>query len=316
MDKEELAKTETATKMEQVVNYIVFQCYGHEGIFHECAYALLSLSRQYGGGGPAHTEVWIYTDNAEWFNQFRNCGLQLRFAKIDADKIKAWRGTIDFVHRVKIEVLKDFSRERNGNILYLDTDVVFLQPVEPLFAGIAAGHLYMHVMEGIVSSRANPIFSKLDAYLREYTPMQVHGKPLWDLAMWNAGVLGFHSKFRYLLDEVLTFTDTEYPRFPKHVVEQFAFSVFFRQAAPIRSSAFAILHYWNLKEARMVLASFFGYFKNSSWAELCEQTKLVQMHVLMQEKMNFLASRDITDKLLKKTWQPTEYVWRDMMTQI
>jgi hypothetical protein len=40
------------------------------------------------------------------------------------------------------------------------------------------------------------------------------------------------------------------------------------------------------------------------------------MPVLMQEKVNFLANRDITDKLLKKQWQPAEYNWREMLTQL
>lgn len=302
--------------MELQTNYIVFQCYGNEAIFHECAYALLSLSRLYDGKSPGNTQVWIYTDNAAWFSTFKDIGLQLHFSNLNTDIITKWRGTIDFVHRVKIEVLKDFTNDKQGNVLYADTDVVFTRPIDEMMQGISNGKLYMHVMEGVVSSRCNPIFTKLDAYLREYTPMQVNGKPLWDLCMWNAGVLGFHTRYRYLLDEVLTFTDSEYPRFPKHIVEQFAFSVFFRQAGDIKTAAPYILHYWNLKEARTALASFFNYFSGNSWNELCRYSQLMQMPVLMQEKVNFFQNRDITDKLLKKLWQPADIDWKEMLTEI
>lgn len=297
-------------------NYIVLQCYGDEGIFYECTYALLSLSRLYNGQGPANTQVWIYTDNPAWFEQLLHPGLDLHFCTLNETILKRWRGTIDFVHRVKIEILKDFTRDKIGNVLYVDTDVVFMRPVEELFRNIKAGKLYMHVMEGIVSSKSNPIFTKLDTYLRDNTPMQVHGRPLWDLAMWNAGVLGFQMGHRHVLDDVLTFTDTEYPKFPKHVVEQFAFSVFFRQEGHIKAAAPYILHYWNLKEVRPLLGSFIKQFIHRSWEDLAQYSEMIQMHVLMQEKVNFLANRDITDKLLKKNWAPSEYNWNELLTGI
>jgi hypothetical protein len=303
--------------MERQTTYLVFQCYGHEGIFHECAFALLSLARLYNGTCPVGSEVWIFTDNPDWFKaQFRVPGMPLHFAVINNDVLKRWRGSIDFVHRVKIEVLKEFTKERHGNIIYADTDVVFNKPLQPIINAVADGQLFMHVMEGVVSTKMNPIFTKLDAHLRDSIPMQVNGKPLWDLAMWNAGVLCFNSRYRHLLDDVLTFTDTEYPKFPKHVVEQFAFSVFFRQMGEIKAAAPYILHYWNLKEVRTLLASFFSYFRLSPWEDVVKASELVQMHVLMQEKVNFLANRDITDKLLKKNWQPQEYNWRDMQTAL
>ncbi len=301
--------------MEQQANYIVFQCYGNEGIFCECAYALFSLSRVYGGLGPANTEVWIYTDKPEWFAQFHNPGLKINFRKVDDALLHQWRGAIDFVHRVKIEVLLDFTRSHSGNVLYADTDVVFLKPVEPIFAAARRGELYMHVMEDVVSRRANPILAKLDTYLHDNTPMLVAGKPLWDLAMWNAGVLGFNTLHRMLLEDVLAFTDTEYPKFPKHVVEQFAFSVYFRQAGHIKAAAPAILHYWNLKEVRPLLASFIQQFHTRCWEDIVSYSDMIQMHVLMQEKLNFYSNIDIAGKLLKKHWQPAEYNWNELLTQ-
>ena len=98
-------------------NYIVFQCYGNEGVFHECAYALLSLSRLYQAGVKCNIEIWIYTDNPGWFEAFKDCTLSLHFRAIDKATINEWRGSIDFVHRVKIEVLKDFCKDKKGNVL-------------------------------------------------------------------------------------------------------------------------------------------------------------------------------------------------------
>ena len=106
-------------------NYIVFLCYGNERVFHECTYALLSLSRIYGQAIPKDTEIWIYTDNPGWFKTLKGCPLPLYFREADSATIKMWRGDIDFVHRVKIETLKDLTKHKKGNVLYMDGHVQF-----------------------------------------------------------------------------------------------------------------------------------------------------------------------------------------------
>jgi hypothetical protein len=303
--------------MDQQTNYIVFQCYGNEGVFYECAYALLSLSQQYSGEvSPEHLQIWIYTDNKDWFSILSGINLPLNFRTIDNIILQQWRGKIDFVHRVKIEVLRDFTKDRNGNVLYVDTDVAFTQKVDSMFGGIGEGKLYMHVMEGIVSERGNPILAKLDAYLEANVPLKVNGIPVRNLAMWNAGVLGFNTRYSYLLDEVLLFTDTEYPRFPKHIIEQFAFSVYFRQAADIKTAAAYMVHYWNLKEARNVLMSFFTFFKDKPFEEMAQGSVLIQIHVLLQQKMNYTNNRSFADKVLNKHWQPAVHNWEELMKQL
>jgi hypothetical protein len=295
-------------------NYVVFQCYGNEDIFFECANALLSLSKIWRDKQQA--DIWIYTDKLGWFDRFVNCPLQLNYRTLNNETLSQWRGTIDFVHRVKIEVLRDFAQQRTGNILYLDTDVVFLQDTEDIWKNLSAGALYMHVLEGRVSDRINPIMAKLDSYLRTKPALKIHNAPMYELDMWNAGVLGFNTKYKQVLDEVLLFTDQHYPEFQKHVMEQFAFSVFFRREGKIKAAAPYILHYWNLKEARTILRPFFTEFKNSSWQQLCHYSNMLQMPVLMQEKINFYENRSLMDKLLKKRWHPAVPRWTALLEQL
>jgi len=297
------------------MNYIVIQCYGNEGVFHECGHALLSLSRLYGPDDVGGLEVWIYTDNPAWFQGFKGCYLPLQFRVIDNDLIRQWRGTIDFVHRIKLEILRDFTQNRHGNILYTDTDVVFTHRLEHVFEQITEGKFFMHICEGVVSSNSNPLFTKLNNFLQEELPVKVNGKPIQDLAMWNAGVLGFNTSLRYVLDDALTFTDTEYPKFPKHIIEQFACSVGFQQLGDVKAAAPYIIHYWNLKEARVVLASFFDHYKNSPWPELVKYSALIQIPALLQEKANFYQNRSVTGKLQKKQWQPATYDWKEVARQ-
>ncbi len=302
--------------MNTPTNYIVFQCYGNESVFHECAFALLSLSRVYEGGVPAGLEIWIYTDNAAWFQRFKDCPLPLQFRKLEPQTIKAWRGKIDFVHRVKIEVLRDFTENRTGNVLYADTDVVFTNPVEPMMQAVESGRLYMHVMEGKISDEGNPVLKKLNDYLKSTRLKHTNGVLLNEFAMWNAGVLGFNTRFSAELDRILDFTDMIYPQFPKHVVEQFAFSVFFQAAGNVKSASPYLIHYWNLKEIRPLLTDFFTKFKYKTWKELTGYSALIQLPVLMQEKANFYQNRNIKGKLLKKKWTPAIPEWDEMMKQL
>ncbi len=302
--------------MEHQQDYIVTQCYGNEGVFLECAYCLLSLSRLYNPEQLSNLQIWVYTDNPGWFKMFKDCSLPVYFRAIDHNTIKAWRGRIDFVHRVKIELLKDFTKDKNGNILYVDTDVIFTHNIDSLFQNIRAGKLYMHVNEGLVSSKSNPMLTKLDAHLRDNSHLKVNGRPVNELSMWNAGVLGFNTVYRYLLDEVLAYTDAEYPAFPKHIIEQFAFSVYFQQTGVVKCASPYILHYWNLKEARPLLASFFHHFNAKSWQDLVAYSSLIQIPVLMQDKINYLLNKSLLSKLGKTKWTPAPVDWNDLIRQL
>ncbi len=296
--------------------YIVTQCYGNEGVFLECAFALLSLSRLYKPAELEHLEIWIYTDKPEWFQAFKNCNLPLHYRQIDNDIIKKWRGIIDFVHRIKIEALLDFTKNRTGNILYADTDVMFTHRIDDVWTGIQEGNLYMHMMEGKVSSRSNPIFAKLDKYLRSPGAPTIDNRPLYDMNMWNAGILGFHTSKRQLLEQALDFTDREYPKFPKHIIEQFAFSVYFQHAGAVHTALPFVLHYWDMKEVRAVFKSFLTHFNNSNWKELTRLSGMVQLYELASNRNKFLHSRSITEKLSKKQWSPPMYDWAGLLKQL
>lgn len=270
--------------------YIIFQAYGNEAILQECVFALLSFSKWHKKEDLDNVEIWIYTDKPEYFQQFKHCWLPLHFRVVDTALIKQWRGTIDFVHRVKIEILRDFTIDHTSNILYLDSDITFLKPVNEVVQRIERGKLYMHVNEGVVAEESNLIFKKLNRFIRQDTLLKEQVPA--DTAMWNAGVLGFKNG-NSVLEEVLNFTDTVYPKFPKHVVEQFAFSLFFQKQQNVLAASSYILHYWNLKELRPVLASFFNHFKNTDWDELVKYSELIQVPVLMQEKISFLNNKGL-----------------------
>jgi hypothetical protein len=300
-------------------SYIVLQAYGNEGIMQECVFALLTLCRQHTREELKGLQVWIYTDKPEFFRSFRDCWLDLRFREVDREQLRQWRGKIDFLHRVKIEVLRDFCSGHEGQVLYLDTDVCFTQPITTIFTDLAEGKLYMHIMEGLVHESGNVMIRKLSRFIKKNGPLIVDGNEISipdQTSMWNAGVIGFHTRYSSLLEAVLKFTDAVYLQFHKHVVEQFAFSFYFQNAAPLKTAHTAISHYWNLKEIRFILASYFNYFQGRSWDDLVLYSRLIQLPEPMQQKVNFLQNRSTLNKFLKQQWQPEEPRWDLLMQQL
>jgi len=300
---------------------LVFQAYGNERILEECLFALLTLAAQHRPEDLQQMQLHIYTDNTAWFD-LQQIPLPVQYHGVDVALIRKWRGSIDFVHRVKVEVLKDIAQQVSGPVLYMDTDVCFLRPVDDLLTRIASGELFMHVMEGIIADRPNPVLRKLDNFLAAHPSLEVNGAALEvsrQTAMWNAGVLGMNEQYYKnsgdsVLDRVLAFTDTVYPMFSKHVVEQFAFSYFFQQKGQVHQAAPVLLHYWNFKEFRQYLASFFSHYSGRSWADKLHLSQMLQVPVLIQEKLNFYSNRSIAGKILGKHWQPQIPDW-DMLAK-
>ena len=302
--------------MDQPKAYIVLQCYGIDSVFIECTMALLSLSRLYTANDLKNTEIWISTDRPEYFQAFKDCWLPLHYRVVDKALIQQWRGPIDFVHRVKIELLLDFIKEREGNVLYCDTDIIFTHPLDAVCSGVTNGQLFMHMMEGRVSDRGNVLLSKLDTFLRSAKLPAIDGRELYDFNMWNAGVLGFHTRHRQVLTDALAFTDATFPKFPKHIIEQFAFSVQFQSQGEVKSVLPYIIHYWNFKDVRKVFGAFLNHFNGASWDDLTRYSSMLQVYDLLLEKTRFLYNRTLKEKLLRKPWQPENRDWDAMVAEL
>jgi hypothetical protein len=297
-------------------NYIVTQCYGNEGVFFEYAFALLSMSRLYGKGFLPDTEIWIYTDKPEWFSRFADCPLPIHYRMMDAATIAQWQGNEHFVHRLKIELLRDITQRKQGNILYMDTDVVLTHHIDDILRHIGQDALYMHVQEGRICDAGNPVLQKLSVFLNSNDAMQAIDPGVAQNYMWNAGVLGFNTTYNTLLEQVLELTDKMYPMYPKHVVEQFCFSYHFQKHADVKSASASIIHYWNLKEMRELLSSFFDHFAAATWEELTILLALLQPHVYMQEKAAFYQGRSLAGKIKKDRWHPHIPDWQQLLHQL
>jgi len=266
---------------------LVYQAYGQPGIRHEAAFSILSAYAAGGGTLGPGVRIVVYTDAPDELAALLGPRPEIEYQPIAAAQWQQWRGPIDFVHRVKIEVLRHAAAHYPGPLLYLDTDTLWQRPPTEVLGWLAAGPRLMHVAEGTLG-RGSYLNRKIGRYLRRHRFRSASG-PAIDLAtpMYNAGVLGLHPTDGPLLEQVLALTEELYRFYPKHVMEQLAFSAVLSAAGPVREAAPGIFHYWNLKEARPLLAAFFARYAGRPLPVLLPHLGEVPIQALSAEKAQF-----------------------------
>jgi len=284
-------------------NFLIYQAYGSPDVLNEALLSILSYLRQ-----PTGATVLVYTDNAAHFRAVLGEVAAVQYVPIEAAQWRAWRGEIDFVHRVKIKVLQHAAAHYAGNLVYADTDTIWLQAPAEIFAALGRGERFMHVAEGRLGD-GNPLNRKINRALRP-VPGQapLAGGTVIGPAtrMYNAGVLGLRSTDAPLLATVLALTEQLYRRYPKHVMEQLAFSVVWAQAGPVREAAPWVHHYWNLKEIRPVLAALFALPPARSLPEWQARAARLDVPALAESKARFRALpgwRRALRRWLGRGWQ-------------
>lgn len=227
---------------------LVFQAYGLQEIMRQTFFSIASLLRQLEKDSPL--KVAIYTDQPEYIQAFIQKNPRVETVVIDREMIKKWRGEIDFVHRVKIEILKDAGQRFPGDLFYCDGDTYFLGSPTAKFKKVDDKHSLMHIFESVLGDKKDPIAKKMNKFVREHK-FQINGKDSGlnsRSAMWNAGVIGISNKNKNLLDDILALTDQMHKIYPKHVNEQLAVSQVLKNHTEISATDELIVHYWNQKE--------------------------------------------------------------------
>src|SRR4051812_28433236 len=106
---------------------VVYQAYGREDILQQNLFSIISLFKKHEGLSAVH-KILIYTDNPKFFQKFLGPQDLIQYEHMNPERLEKWRGQIQFVHRVKIEMLKHASQLfPNQNLFYMDGDTYFMQ---------------------------------------------------------------------------------------------------------------------------------------------------------------------------------------------
>jgi hypothetical protein len=270
-------------------NAILYQAYGGMDFINECRYSLLKYLQAYNLKPPPDTGIYIYTDQPHLFSDYLPFLSKLECIPVTEATVKQWKGPRGFVHRFKIEMIREFASRFDGNVLYCDTDTYATNSLEEIFKDIAQGSFYMHQYEGVIDRTKFSSFHKWEAFLSS-TPIEYNGKRMefsTQLRMYNAGVIGLNSGSKPLLDDVLALSDSIYQKFPKHIAEQFAFSYCLQTSGAVKTTDHLIAHYWNLKEFRQLLTVFFARNEEESIPSLVKKVHHIDALAIMHHKTSY-----------------------------
>lgn len=237
---------------------IVYQAYGRVDIVQQVLLSVATLKRFYPQGFPFTIE--IYTDRKAELDEFFQGEKALEIVQFTPEQLKEWRGQIQFVHRVKLEILRKASQGNQGSLIYLDGDTVFKASPQELFSKISEKTSLMHIRESSLKEGRDLLTRKIGKFVKGKTFQLKEGAiqipP--ETEMWNAGVIGLDQSNTRWFTNMIEMTDVLYSQYQKHVMEQLAVSYYLGRETKVLPSAEVIHHYWDQKpEYDVAIASFF-----------------------------------------------------------
>ena len=269
-------------------NTIVYLCYGSVDYFNETLFSLLSF---YNHHKNSTIEIVIYTTGSAIFK--KKIPFPIHLVDIDLVQIKTWSGANGYNHRAKIKVLEDITSKQYGNFLFVDSDTVFMQNCEALFAEIEKGTLIADKCEGNLANNKGGIAKKLNRFFKtqNHFSTSFEDSIIFDnqFEVWNTGTIGINTKDKSILLKVTALIDVLYQKFPLFVMEQIGFSYYFQTFKKPISSANFIHHYWYFKEFRTVLKDFFTHHQYKSFDELVIESTKINPEFLSLEKQKYKA---------------------------
>lgn len=239
--------------------HIVYLSHGSRKYHDQTRFSVLTLLHLLLQQQRQDVRIVVYTDDAAEVPAHP----LIRAIVLQRHELAAFRGPFDYVHRIKLNVLRRASQELDGALLYVDCDTRWLHLPDALFArlrgeGGSAPVCCMHVPEGAFSEQ---FFADYYRFVQHKQP-QLQALGIADtsrLLMWNAGAIGLPAGSTAFFDDVIRTSDYLFTRVvPRNWVEQFALSLVACSRYEMVALDAALHHYWNYSyEAPLYLAAFF-----------------------------------------------------------
>lgn len=230
---------------------LVVQSFGKESELRRAALAVLSFFAQ-STTDIKEVRVVIFTDNKAFFDEYLS-GLPLHFVLLTPEKVRAMRGKIDFLHRMKIAMIEEVFQSFSGNLLYFDSDTFFIGDPMPLVRQLSPDRSFMHVHEyvfeemkyfplpgGATFQAYYELIANTSFLLADGTEYKIST----GLSSWNAGVMMFHESHKRFIPDVYALTEQTYPLTKNHASEQYAFSILLQTRTALSACEPVIYHYW------------------------------------------------------------------------
>jgi len=227
---------------------LVTQSFGNESEYKRALFCLASFYAYC----SERSECYLFTDNPDYFRKYLP-DFPVRYFLLTPEKIKALRGSIDFLHRMKIGIIDEAFQHTDQNLLYVDSDTFFLKNPFDAVAKVSPGISFMHLREYSFESMnqwmlpAGIPFRDFAKFISTNVFSMPDGSTLRvniNNYSWNAGVMIFHPSHRKYIPEVYVVTDATYPVTRNHACEQYAFSIVMQHHTSVQQCDDMSYHYW------------------------------------------------------------------------
>lgn len=204
---------------------ILYLSHGGQKYHDQTRYSVLTLLAQLIEHDRNDFRIAVYTDRPDVLPAHD----LIRPVPARPEDLAAWRGPLDYVHRIKLCLLRRALAELGAPLIYVDSDTRWLQIPDAPFTALsgdgAPAPCYLYKIEGTISPTCFPQYfhllrrsrSRLDAW-------RVPRDPPW--TMWNSGTVGIPGRGAGFIDDALRITDALLPHVGyRNCVEQLALSL-------------------------------------------------------------------------------------------
>lgn len=227
-------------------DHLLLLAHGEPMVRRQARFCILTF-QHYALRRPGRYQVTVYTDRPATFT---GLGGNVNVVPLTRAQLRRWQGPRRYVHRVKAEVLRHFSRDRRGRIAFVDSDAYFVQDPAELFARIGPGRGVLHLDEGRLCDRRDEIAAELHDFVRATDVTFPDGRVARipeETRMWNSGVVGLAAADLDLLEVSLALLDALYDRHQRHNIEQLALSHTLATRLQLLPCDDVVYHYWGRK---------------------------------------------------------------------
>jgi len=260
---------------ENVKCTLVVQSYGSANEYSRGIFSIISFFA-WSSFELDQVQVILFTDAPSHFKRFLE-DLPIVYVRLDKAKINDMRGTIDFVHRVKIIAIQKAFAYTNGDILYVDSDTCFVADPVPLMNQLEYDRIFMHKYEYEFQKMKTMKLPGGAQFLRFYNFIIGRVFTMMDgseftipanQVSWNAGVIALKNIHKHYLSDVLKLTDDLYPETLCVGCEQYAFNIILGKNLKIVSSKDYVFHYWPVVQ-KNITDIFLKRRIDEKWAPRC-----------------------------------------------
>lgn len=233
-------------------NILLTQSFGRESEYRRAIFTVLSAFC-FCSDPIKDLKVVLFTDNPSFFKKWLK-DLNVHFVLLTPQKIKKMRGSIDFIHRMKIALIEEtFELFPNSKIFYIDSDTFFTDDPILGFNQVNETTASMHFLEyqykevKDLALPAGQTFRDFYHTIKNYKYHSLLG-PTFNFSgeseSWNAGVMIFAPQHKEIIADVYKLTHSFYPQTQNHASEQYAFSLMLKNTYNLIPCEKLVYHYW------------------------------------------------------------------------